>query len=139
MKVLVDGRAEGAVLKSGEPINFLGTVNRKTGVIGDRRHELYGRSIGGSILAFPSGAGSSVGAYTIYSIKMAGAAPSAMVCRKADPTVASGCAVAGIPLVVAPDEFESLQTGQRVTLDTARAGVIMIEEAAGAGGSGGAA
>ena len=30
-KVLVRGRAKGVVLKSNDPINFLGTVDKKTG------------------------------------------------------------------------------------------------------------
>ena len=125
-RVLVGGRAEGAILRSDAPINFLGSVDRKTGTIKDQNHELYGKSMGGAILVFPSGAGSSVGAYTIYSLKSGGAAPLAMVCQKADLTVATGCAVAGIPLVVTSDdeEFASLRTGGRVALDTESAAVI---------------
>lgn len=125
-RVLVDGRAEGAILRSDAPINFLGSVDRRTGMIKDQNHDLYGKSIRGAILVFPSGAGSSVGAYTIYSLKSGGAAPLAMVCQKADLTVATGCAVAGIPLVVISDakEFTSLRTGGRVALDTESAAVI---------------
>ena len=48
---------------------------------------------------FPSGVGSSVGAYTIYSIKSNNSAPLAMICQKADLTVATGCALANIPLI----------------------------------------
>lgn len=106
------------VLKSDAPINFLGTVNKESGVIEDKSHELFGRSVRGMILAFPSGIGSSVGAYTIYSIKSNGSAPLAMVCKKADLTVATGCAFAGIPLIISEEEFASLETGRQVVLDT---------------------
>jgi predicted aconitase with swiveling domain len=42
-----------------------------------------------------------------------------MICQKADLTVATGCALANIPLViVTEDEFLSLQTGQKISLDT---------------------
>ena len=125
-KTLVTGRAEGVVLKSDAPINFLGAVDKKTGKITDQRHDLYQKGIKDAILVFPSGAGSSVGAYTIYSIKSAGVAPLAMICRKADLTVATGCAVAGIPLVIINDakKFASLQTGQRITLDTESRDII---------------
>lgn len=127
MRAIVRGSAEGEVLKSGSPINFLGTVDKKSGRIGDRDHELFGRSVGGVILAFPSGVGSSVGAYTIHSIKAAGSAPLAMVCKKADLTVATGCAMAGIPMVVASEEeFGALKTGQRVALDTESADPIRL-------------
>lgn len=107
------------MLKSEKPINFLGAVDKSTGVVGDRRHELHGQGLGGRMLVFPSGAGSSVGAYTIYSLSVNDVAPLAMICQRADLTVASGCAVAGIPLVVVDKElFDSLRTGSQARLDT---------------------
>jgi len=119
MKILVKGKTQGIVLKSQHPINFLGTVDKKTGIISDKNHELYEKSIKNSILVFPSGVGSSVGAYTIYSIKSNNVAPLAMICQKADLTVATGCALANIPLVIINnEEFSSLQTGQKISLDT---------------------
>lgn len=118
-KILVGGMAEGVILKSEKPINFLGAVDKKTGVIGETNHELYGQSLKGVMLVFPSGAGSSVGAYTIYSLSVNDVAPLAMICQKADLTVATGCAVAGIPLVLVDKEsFNSLQTGRQLRLDT---------------------
>jgi len=119
MKILVNGKAQGIVLKSNTSINFLGTVDKKTGIISDKNHELYDKPIKNTILVFPSGVGSSVGAYTIYSIKSNESAPLAMICQKADLTVATGCALANIPLVVIDDEeFQSLQNGQKISLDT---------------------
>ncbi len=119
MKILVQGKTQGIILKSQYPINFLGTVDKKTGIISDKNHELFDKSIKDSILVFPNGVGSSVGAYTIYSIKSNNSAPLAMICQKADLTVATGCALANIPLVIVTDEkFSSLQTGQKISLDT---------------------
>jgi uncharacterized protein len=119
MKVIVRGQAEGAVLKTETPINFLGSVDKKTGLISDDKHDLVGRQVGGSVLVFPYGVGSSVGAYTIYSLKSNNAAPKAMVCKKADITVASGCALANIPLVIlSEEEYGALDNGRRVLLDT---------------------
>ncbi|QLH10125.1 aconitase X swivel domain-containing protein [Nitrosarchaeum sp. AC2] len=127
MKILVKGKVEGIVLKSNMPINFLGTVDKKTGIISDKNHELFNKSIKNSILVFPSGVGSSVGAYTIYSIKTNNTAPSAMICQKADLTVASGCALSDIPLVIVSDEeFASFQNGQRISLDTESKNPISI-------------
>ncbi len=118
-KILVAGKVQGIVLKSNDPINFLGTVDKKTGIISDENHELFEKSIKDSILVFPSGVGSSVGAYTIYSIKSNNSAPFAMICKKADLTVATGCALANIPLVIVSDEeFSSFQSGQKISLDT---------------------
>ena len=127
MKILVQGKIQGTILKSENPINFLGTVDKKSGIISDENHDLYNKSIKDSVLVFPSGVGSSVGAYTIYSIKSNNSAPLAMICQKADLTVATGCAVADIPLVIVDDEkFSSFQNGQKISLDTKNDKVITI-------------
>ncbi len=119
MKILVRGRTQGVVLKSENPINFLGTVEKRTGVISDDSHDLSGKSIRDTILVFPGGVGSSVGAYTIYSIKSNSAAPLAMICKKADLTVVTGCALADIPLLtVSGEQFDSIRDGMRLRIDT---------------------
>jgi len=118
-KILVSGKVQGTVLKSNDPINFLGTVDKKTGIISDKNHDLFEKSLKDSILVFPSGVGSSVGAYTIYSIKSNNVAPRAMICQKADLTVATGCALANIPLITVTDEeFLSIEDGMKISLDT---------------------
>ena len=118
-KILVSGKVQGTVLKSNDPINFLGTVDKKTGIISDKNHDLFKKSLKDSILVFPSGVGSSVGAYTIYSIKSNNVAPRAMICQKADLTVATGCALANIPLITITDEeFLSIKDGMKISLDT---------------------
>ncbi|MEK0343385.1 MAG: DUF126 domain-containing protein [Nitrosopumilus sp.] len=118
-KILVAGKVQGIVLKSEKPINFLGTVDKKTGVISDKNHDLFEKSIKDTILVFPSGVGSSVGAYTIYSIKSNNTAPLAMICKKADLTVVTGCALANIPLIIISDEeFSSINNGMKISLDT---------------------
>ena len=119
MKVLVSGKVEGIVLKSENPINFLGTVDKKTGIVSDKNHDLYQKSMKGTVLVFPSGVGSSVGAYTIYSIKSNETAPLAMICKKADLTVATGCALANIPMItISDDEFSSIKDGMQISFDT---------------------
>ena len=118
-KILVSGKVEGIILKSNDPINFLGTVDKKTGIISDKNHNLFEKSIKDSILVFPSGIGSSVGAYTIYSIKSNNVAPRAMICQKADLTVATGCALANIPLItISDEEFLSIKNGIKMSFDT---------------------
>ena len=119
-KILVSGKVTGSILKSKKPINFLGTVDKKSGIISDKNHDLFGKSIKDKILVFPSGVGSSVGAYTIYSIKSNNSAPLAMICQKADLTVATGCALANIPLItIDDDEFSKLENEMKTLLDTA--------------------
>jgi len=118
-KILVPGKVQGIVLKSEKPINFLGTVDKKTGIISDKNHDLFEKSIKDTILVFPSGVGSSVGAYTIYSIKSNNTAPLAMICQKADLTVVTGCALANIPLItISDEEFSSIENGMKISIDT---------------------
>jgi len=118
-KVIVQGKVKGTVLKTTNPINFLGAVDKKTGIIHDQKCDIFEKSIKDSILVFPHGIGSSVGAYTIYSLKSYEAAPLAMICKKADLTVASGCALANIPMVVVSKEkFDSIENGKEVEINT---------------------
>ena len=119
IKVIVQGKVKGTVLKSTNPINFLGAVDKKTGIIHDQKYDIFEKSIKDSILVFPHGIGSSVGAYTIYSLKSYESAPLAMICEKADLTVASGCALANIPMiVVSKEQFDSIETGKEVEINT---------------------
>ena len=118
-KVIVQGKVKGTVLKTTNPINFLGAVDKKTGVIHDQKYDIFEKSIKDSILVFPHGIGSSVGAYTIYSLKRYETAPLAMICKKADLTVASGCALANIPMiVVSKEQFDSIENGKEVEINT---------------------
>jgi predicted aconitase with swiveling domain len=118
LKVIVKGKTRGIILVSKNPINFLGGIDKKTGRVRDEKHDLFGKMLANKILVFPYGVGSSVGAYTIYSLKYNKCAPIAMICLKADLTTASGCAISNIPLlVVEKEEYESLKDGQEVLAD----------------------
>ncbi|MCY4252490.1 MAG: DUF126 domain-containing protein [Thaumarchaeota archaeon] len=117
-RTIVAGRATGPVLRSAEPINFLGAVDAARGAISDPSHALHGRALRGTILAFPHGTGSSVGAYTVYALKANGVAPAAMVCARPDASVVSGCAIAGIPLMLDGGLCAGVRDGQECTVDT---------------------
>ena len=118
-KIIVQGKAQGKILKTTSPINFLGSVDKRTGMVRDEKYDIFEKSIKVTVLVFPDGIGSSVGAYTIYSLKSHQSAPLAMICQKADLTVASGCALANIPMiVVSNEEFDSLNDGNQITVDT---------------------
>ena len=124
-KIIVQGKAQGMILKTTSPINFLGAVDKKSGVIRDKKYDIYEKSIKDTILVFPHGIGSSVGAYTIYSLKSNNTAPAAMICQKADLTVASGCALANIPMLVLGDEeFNAIKDGKEIQIDTESAKIL---------------
>ena len=124
-KVIVQGKVKGTVLKTTNPINFLGAVDKKTGIIHDQKYDIFEKSIKDSILVFPHGIGSSVGAYTIYSLKRYESAPLAMICKKADLTVASGCALANIPMiVVSKEQFDSIENGKEIEINTESTAIL---------------
>lgn len=119
---IVGGSGEGMALVTAQPINFLAMVDAKSGRITDPKHELHEKSLKGAVLVFPYAIGSSVGAYVLYSLREYGAAPSAVVCAKADITTASGCAIANIPVVDLPEGAPAIKQGSiaRVEADAGR-------------------
>jgi len=54
-KTIVKGNVTGKVLKSSQPINFLGAIDKKTGSITDKKHDLSGKSIKDTSYFFPTG------------------------------------------------------------------------------------
>ena len=99
-KRIVGGVAKGKLLFSEQPLNFLAMLNVKTGQINDTNHDLNNQSLKNTILVFPNAIGSSVGAYTIFSLKNNDTSPNGIICTNSvDITTASGCAISNIPLV----------------------------------------
>ena len=76
---IVGGSAKGKAIVTKQAINFLAMVDVSKGVVKDKNHELFEKSIKGLILVLPNAIGSSVGAYTIYSLRLNGASPIAVV------------------------------------------------------------
>jgi uncharacterized protein len=113
------GCAEGEVILTKDPISFLGGVNPEDGVVIDSKHELYGRKIGGKILIIPSGKGSTVGSYVLYQMAKNKTAPLAIVALEAEPIIATGAIMAGIPMVDRPNQeiLNLLHDGDRVMVD----------------------
>ena len=118
------GNAEGETLVTSEDISFYGGCDPDTGIIVEKGHELEGQSVSGKVLVFPTGKGSTVGSYVLYSLSKAGKAPLAIVNKSTDPIVAVGCIISEIPAVDQID-IEVLKTGQKVKVD-ADNGVITV-------------
>ena len=118
------GSAEGGALVSSMGISFYGGIDPETGQVVEKGHALEGQSIGGKVLVFPTGKGSTVGSYTLYRLKKAGHAPSAILNAESETITAVGCIISGIPCV---DHLpiEQIKTGMRVRLD-AETGTVEI-------------
>jgi len=126
------GKSTGEALVSQSPISFFGGVNPETGLIIEKGHELEGASISGKVLVFPIGKGSTAGAYQLYELTISKKAPKAIINISADPIVAAGAIISGIPMVDRLDQnpIEVIQTGDLVEVD-ANQGVVKVQSKSG--------
>jgi predicted aconitase with swiveling domain len=115
---IAGGTGKGALLVSPEPISFLSGVNPESGQIVESGHPLRGQSIMGKVFAFRHGKGSTVGSYILYALKQNGKAPAAIINEEAEPIVAVGAILAGIPMVDRPEvPILRMRSGTMVTVD----------------------
>lgn len=105
------GKAQGEIIRSSEPISFLGGVDPETGIVIDPNHELKGKSIKDKILFIPGGKGSTVGSYVIFQMKKNNTAPKAIICIEAEPIIATGAIMSDIPMVDSPEIDDNLVDG----------------------------
>jgi phosphomecalonate degydratase small subunit len=129
---VVPGIAKGEVLMTLESISFWGGVDPATGAINDPRHELFGQSIAGKVLAFPFGKGSSTGSLIMLELVRVEKAPAAIVNVRTEPILATGPIVSKhfygiqIPIISLQENlFHKLKTGQHITVDATENFIII--------------
>jgi phosphomecalonate degydratase small subunit len=112
------GTGSGILLVSSAPISFLSGVDPESGIVIEKGHPLEGQCIAGRVLAFDHGKGSTVGSYVIYALRRNGKAPAAIINVLADPIIAVGAIISGIPMVDRPEvDIRRLRTGTHVLVD----------------------
>ena len=118
-RAISKGKAEGKVLLSKSEISFLGDVDRSTGIVIEKKSNIYKKSIAGKILVFPRGRGSTVGSYALYQLKKNNKAPKAIINLEAEIIVAVGAIISDIPMVdkLERDPFEFLKNGDVIKVD----------------------
>ena len=123
MIFLVNGKANGEVLKLDEPLSFWGGVDPQTGEITDLRHPQGGMSVKGKILMMPFGRGSSSGSSVIAEGIRSGSGPAGIIMMEADEIIALGAIAAdeiygkAIPLIVVEEtEYETYSTGNQIAI-----------------------
>ena len=94
-----NGRGKGPLLVSPVPLSFLSGVDPESGIIVEKGHPLQGECITGKVLAFPYGKGSTVGSYVLYALSRNGHAPAAIINTEAEPIIATGAIISGIPMI----------------------------------------
>jgi len=106
-------------------ISFFGGVDPDSGVVVEKGHELYGQSITGKILVFPTGKGSTVGSYTLYRLMKNGKAPAAILNSECETITAVGCIISEIPCI---DHLPlaSLSTGMQVQVDGSEGSIEIL-------------
>lgn len=130
---ITHGKTEGEAIVSKTAFGFYGAVDPGTGIVSDKRHELFGKKISGKILVFPEGRGSTAGAIIILELARCGTAPAAMINRVTEPILATGAILAEkfyktiIPVVdnLNMDPITEISTGDGVSVDADK-GVITI-------------
>ena len=110
------GTATGQALCTSMGISFFGGVDPDSGIVVEKGHELFGQSIAGKILVFPTGKGSTVGSYTLYRLMKNSKAPAAILNAECETITAVGCIISEIPCI---DHLPlvNLHTGDQVQVD----------------------
>lgn len=107
------GRGKGTALVLEEAFSFLGGVDPSSGRL---TVEGSSENIGGRVLVFPRGRGSTVGSYVMLDLRRSGKAPLAIVNAGAEPIVATGAVMAEIPMVDRID-ISLIESGDEVIVD----------------------
>ena len=115
-RAIYRGQAHGLALVSTAAIGFLGGVDPETGVVIEAGHPLYGQSVAGRVLVFPTGKGSTVGSYTLYRLAKKGLAPAGIINARSEAIVAVGAIISGVPMVDLID-ISQIETGDTVEID----------------------
>lgn len=110
---------EGEALVTSSPITFLGFVNKETGEIVEKEHELYGKTIKGKIFVFPRGIGSTVAPYVLINLKRNKCAPLAIINRESDSGTVAGSSASRIPMVyrLDTDPTKAIKSGQKLKIE----------------------
>ena len=113
-RVLIDGAAQGCVLRLSQPISFWGGVDPANGLITQPLHPNFGAEIAGTILALPGMIGSSSSSAIMLELLHNDVAPAALVMAEVDAILGLGVVAAeeiglnGIPVLQCPiDAFVS--------------------------------
>lgn len=93
-EALIDGEADGEVLKLGAPISFWGGVDPKTGVVTAARHPDRGACVAGKVLVLPGTIGSSSSSAIMLELLRIGRAPAALILSETDAILTLGVVVA---------------------------------------------
>jgi len=128
-KPVTHGTAEGEALVSRMAISFTGGMDPDTGIIREPGHDLFGQSVAGKILVFPTGKGSTTGSWQYYAAFKRGVAPKGIINEKAEGVVAVSAIITGTPMVhqLEKNPFDHIETGDFIRIDADKGFVEIIK------------
>ena len=126
-RCVVGGTAEGEAIVTTDAISFMGTVNPKTGVIIERKHEIEGECLKGKILVFPFSKGSTGGSYMLYDVVKNGVGPVGIINKEAESVVTIGAIIAELPMVDEAD-ISRIKTGDYVYLNATEGSIRVVRK-----------
>lgn len=104
-------------------------VEPETGVVKERNHDAFGKSVVGKVLIMPSGKGSSVVQLDgLYKLMMRGNGPAAIVVQEADTVLVAAAAAMEMPMVhrVDPEFFTDVESGMNIALDVEQGTITIL-------------
>lgn len=104
-------------------------VEPETGVVKERNHDAFGKSVVGKVLIMPSGKGSSVVQLDgLYKLMMRNNGPAAIVVQEADTVLVAAAAAMemahGPP--VDPEFFTDVESGMNIALDVEQGTITIL-------------
>ena len=104
-------------------------VEPETGVVKERNHDAFGKSVVGKVLIMPSGKGSSVVQLDgLYMLMMRNNGPAAIVVQEADTVLVAAAAAMEMPMVhrVDPEFFTDVESGMNIALDVEQGTITIL-------------
>jgi predicted aconitase with swiveling domain len=123
----IGAAVSGIALVAADDFSARYDLDRIAGTFSRPSHRLFGLSYVGKVLVLNTAKGGVASAWMLHEMASRRLAPAALVFNRANPILAQGAALAGLPLV---DRFEGdvtalIRTGDEVEVDPAQ-GVVMI-------------
>ena len=104
-------------------------VEPETGVVKERNHDAFGKSVVGKVLIMPSGKGSSVVQLDgLYKLMMRNNGPAAIVVQEADTVLVAAAAAMEMPMVhrVDPEFFTDVESGMNIALNVEQGTITIL-------------
>ena len=104
-------------------------VEPETGVVKERNHDAFGKSVVGKVLIMPSGKGSSVVQLDgLYKLMMRNNGPAAIVVQEADTVLVAAAAAMEMPMVhrVDPEFFTDVESCMNIALDVEQGTITIL-------------